>query len=133
MPTATVALQSYVVQPGDTWASIAQTLYGNSSSNTITALQTASGNPVLAAGEVLTVPSTGLVSVAPSYTVQAGDTWASIANVLYGSSDPDAAAALQAALGNPTLTAGEQLSGIPTNLYDDDHEPGAALLHRAGR
>ena len=117
VPTATVALQSYVVQPGDTWASIAQALYGSSSSNAAAALETALGNPTLAAGEVLTVPSTGLVAVAPNYTVQVGDTWASIAKVLFGTSDPNAAAALQAALGNLTLSAGEQLSGIPTSLF----------------
>ena len=114
VPTATVTLQSYVVQPGDTWASIAQVLYG--SSNAATALETALGSPTLAAGEVLIVPPAGLVAVAPNYTVQVGDTWASIAEFLYGTTDPNAAVALQAALGNSTLSAGEQLSGIPTVL-----------------
>ena len=54
-------------------------------------------------------------TVTSYYTVQASDTWSSIAFAVYGTSDPNAAAALQTALGNPVLTAGTQLA-VPANL-----------------
>ena len=52
-----------------------------------------------------------------SYTVQSGDTWDSIADTLYNTSD--VANALQTALGNPTLTPGAVLTGLPQYLTDD--------------
>ena len=117
--TVTVA-PYYVVQSGDSWLSIAQTLYGTSAA--ASALESALGNPVLTPGEKLTnLPSSlsyttsATATVSSYYTVQAGDTWSSIASAVYGTSDANAAAALQAALGNPTLTVGTQLT-VPANL-----------------
>ncbi|MBI1890132.1 MAG: RHS repeat protein, partial [Burkholderiales bacterium] len=48
------------------------------------------------------------------YTVPSGATWASIATALYGTSN--VASQLQAAMGNPALTAGSVLSGLPASL-----------------
>lgn len=48
------------------------------------------------------------------YSVAAGDSWRSVAAILYG--DPNGATALQQALGNPALTAGMQLTGMPSVL-----------------
>jgi hypothetical protein len=48
------------------------------------------------------------------YQVQEGDSWASIAKRLYGTSD--VSQALQTALGNPTLAAGVLLANIPSTL-----------------
>src|SRR5262249_16946802 len=48
------------------------------------------------------------------YTIQSGDTWASIAQRLYGTTA--VASALQTALGNPTLTTGNQLTSLPDQL-----------------
>ncbi|MBI1889492.1 MAG: LysM peptidoglycan-binding domain-containing protein, partial [Burkholderiales bacterium] len=111
----------YQVQAGDTWTSITQALYGTSNANAVTALQTALGNPALTTGAKLTsLPSTlnytVTVSVAPYYSVTAGDTWASITNALYGTTDPNAASALQTALGNLALTTSAKLTNIPATL-----------------
>ena len=46
-----------------------------------------------------------------------GATWQSVANTLYGVNSPEAGAALQAALGNPALTAGAQLTNLPATLH----------------
>ena len=113
--------QLFTVQSGDNWYNIAQAVYGDSAAASV--LQTALGNPTLTAGEVLTLPavltypSTLTAWVQPYYTVQAGDTWASITQAIYGTSDPNAVAALQAAMGDTSLAAGEQLSRLPTDLY----------------
>ena len=85
-------------------------------------MQAALGNPTLSAGEQLALPSSltfqpsATRALHPYYTIQAGDTWANITQAIYGSSDPKTAAALQAALGSPVLTAGEQLTGLPPSL-----------------
>jgi len=46
----------YVVQSGDTWSSIAATVYGSSDSALVSALQTATGSPTLTVGLHLTIP-----------------------------------------------------------------------------
>ncbi|HXH11960.1 MAG TPA: RHS repeat domain-containing protein, partial [Alphaproteobacteria bacterium] len=106
---------SYTIQPSDTWSSIAATLYGSSS--VADELQTALDNPPLTAGNRLTnLPGsltdtvTTTTTVAPYYTVQASDTWASITQTVYGTSDANAVSTLQSSLGNPTLTTGLRLT-----------------------
>ena len=81
------------VQAGDTWASIAQTLYGTAA--VAGALESALGGPTLLAGSQLTSLPASLsytanttVTVAPYYVVQPGDSWLSIAQTLYGTSAP---------------------------------------------
>ena len=120
--TDTTHVAGYTVQTGDTWTGITQLLYGTSDPAAAAALLAALGGP-LTPGEVLTNLPTSLTFALPStvtapapYVVQSGDTWATITTALYGSADPNAIAALQAALGNPTLSAGEQLANIPTSL-----------------
>ncbi len=107
----------YTVAPGDSWSSIAAALYGSASLGS--KLQTTLGNPTLTAGKQLTgLPATltDTVTVAPYYQVQAGDTWSSMANYLYGS--VNVADELQVTLNNPTLSAGLHLTGLPTVLND---------------
>jgi len=111
---------SYTVPAGATWASIGQALYG--SADVGSQLQSTMGNPTLTTGLVLVnlpssinVTSTVVVSVPPYYTVVAADSWATIAQKVYGTTDPAAASALQTALGNPALTAGVHLT-VPASL-----------------
>ena len=65
---------------GDTWASIAQLLYGTTA--VASQLEESLGSPVLSPGEQLSYLPSSLsysattVAVQPSYIVQAGDTWA---------------------------------------------------------
>ncbi len=134
--TTTTVAPYYTVSSTDTWTSITQTVYGTSNAAAVTALQTALGNPVLAAGARLTVPQTlnydtgtstaannavlsatltTTTTVAPYYTVQSADTWTSITQAVYGTSNAGAVSALQAALGNPVLTAGTRLT-VPQTL-----------------
>ena len=108
----------YLIPASATWQSVANTLYSVNSTAAGAALQTAMGNPALTAGNQLTaLPSTLSVttSVPAYYTVQAGNTWATITQTVYGTSDANALAALQAALGNPTLTTGLRLT-VPSSL-----------------
>ena len=111
----------YTVPSGATWQSIASALYGVNSAAAGTALQTAMGNPALTAGAhltglpaTLTVPT--VVTTPAYYTIPSGATWQSIANTLYGINSAAASAALQTALGNPALTAGNRLTGLPSTL-----------------
>ena len=101
---ATSPPSSYTVQSGDTWASIAQRIYGTTDPNAGPALEAAMGSPALTAGKVLTNFPTQIsfktTSPPQIYTVQSGDTWASITQFLYGTSDPNAITALQNALGD---------------------------------
>ena len=118
--TSYTAPPYYTVQAGDTWASIATTLYG--SATVATELQSALGNPPLDTGEQLNkLPQTlsdgtTTYTAEPFYVVQAGDTWTSIAIALYGTGDSNAVAALQAALGNPTLAPGEVFTNLPQSI-----------------
>src|SRR6202011_3350017 len=50
------------------------------------------------------------------YLVPSGATWQSIANALYGVNSAAAGTALQTAMGNPALTAGAHLTGLPATL-----------------
>ncbi|MFC4314275.1 DUF6531 domain-containing protein, partial [Steroidobacter flavus] len=114
---------SYTVPSGATWQSIANEFYGVNSVEAGEALRIALGNPTLTTGaqltnlpSTLTVTTTQTVTVPPYYTVQAGDTWASITQAIYGTNAAAAVTALQTQLGNPTLTTGLELT-IPTTLY----------------
>jgi YD repeat-containing protein len=113
---------TYPIPSGATWTSIAQTLYGVGSTAAGDALRTLLGNPSLTAGNVLrnlpqqlSVTTSVQVPVTPYYTVLAADTWSTITQAIYGSSSPGAVAALQAALGNPTLQTGAHLL-VPLTL-----------------
>jgi len=55
-------------------------------------------------------------SIPAYYTIPSGATWQSIANTLYGVNSAAAGNALQTAMGNPTLTAGAHLTGLPSTL-----------------
>lgn len=112
----------YVIQSGDTWASIANTLYGTP--NLGPELEAALGNPTLTPGNHLTnLPATLNDTVAPYYTVLATDTWATITNTVYGTTDANAVAALQAAFGNPSLSAGLRLTMPGTLEYTTGASP----------
>jgi len=50
------------------------------------------------------------------YPIPSGATWQSIASALYGADSAAAGAALQSAMGNPPLTAGNHLTGMPSTL-----------------
>src|SRR6266581_4475733 len=109
----------YLVQAGDTWAGISQKLYGTNA--LASQLQAFYNNVALAAGTRLEQPPASLgitnavnLTVAPHYTVQAGDTWQSIALAVYG--DARAADNLRAAMGAPALVAGTRLSGFPPEV-----------------
>jgi YD repeat-containing protein len=104
---------SYMVKPGDTWASIAQTLYGTP--DAANPLASALGNPPLTVGRQLSnLPATLTVSVPPYYSIPSGATWASVATALYGTAN--VATQLQTAVGNPPLTAGNRLTSLPASL-----------------
>jgi len=112
----------YLIPSGATWRSIANTLYGVDSVEAGNALQTAMSNPALTPGNhltslpaTLTVTTITTTTVPAYYTVQAGDTWASITNTIYGTSAAAVIDALQSALGNPTLSAGLELV-VPLTL-----------------
>src|SRR5262249_51653143 len=97
-----------------TWASVAQTLYGTA--DVAPDLQAAIGNPSLVAGSRLNNPPATLAhttwttyTVLPYYAVRAGDTWAGITQLLYGTSDPNAIGVWQISTGTPPLTAGADI------------------------
>lgn len=111
----------YRIKTADTWGTIAATLYG--SADAAAALQAALGDPPLNPGDkLLDLPSEltftheETIAASPYYTVNAGDSWASICSTLYGTNASEAIAALQAAMGNPALVAGEKLSALPATL-----------------
>jgi len=108
----------YIVPPGATWQSIANTLYNVDSTAAADALRTAMSNPTLTTGLHLQSPPATLVvtpAVPTYYVVQSGDTWQSITLALYGASATEAATALWNGLGQPVLTVGQQLV-IPSTL-----------------
>lgn len=109
----------YTVRAGDTFESIAAVLYGTPDLGSQVAA--ALGFPPLIEGseltgfpETLTLTTTTTETVPPFYRVLETDTPQSIATLLYGSAD--AANDMLAALGNPTLTAGTELTGFPATL-----------------
>lgn len=108
--------QGYTVPSGATWQSIASTLYNVNSAEAGEALRLALGNPTLTTGLQLTnVPPTLSVSITQAttvpayYTVQPTDTWTSITEAIYGTTDPFVVAELQELLDNPPLLPGMHL------------------------
>jgi len=125
----------YTVQAGDTWASIAEALYGTSAA--AGELQSALGNPALTVGDQLaglpaslTVTTSQTVTVPAYYVVPASATWTSVTQAIYGTSDANAVAALQAATGNPTLTTGLHLTVPPTLTYTTTGGGGITLYQQ---
>ena len=115
---------TYTVQAADTWASITQALYGTDDPDAIAALQSYTGTPVLTPGTVLThLPASfsyepgATATVQPYYVVQPDDTYTTITEALYGTSDPNAVTALENDYGDSPLTPGEPLGNPPTTLW----------------
>lgn len=111
----------YVVSPGATWAEIALALYGSESA--ADQLRQAMGDVDISEGTVLYGMPSVITLQPPSVKgilVAEGATWASIATSLYGNADY--ADALAAAMGNPGLTVGSSLVGLPTNLSVNIHK-----------
>jgi YD repeat-containing protein len=119
----------YRIQAGDTWASITLALYGTQDAEASQKLQALLGSPQLTAGAKLTgLPSTlaynvvvGQITVEAYYTIGNDDSWANITKTLYGVDDPDAAQALQKAMGSPTLLSGAHLTKFPSVLQYQKH------------
>ncbi|HEY5755997.1 MAG TPA: hypothetical protein VIU34_09240 [Steroidobacter sp.] len=108
---------NFIVPAGATWQSIANTLYGVNNAAAGTALQTAMGGGALTTGAILSgFPATLTVttSIPGYYTVLATDTWAHVAQRVYGVTDAAAITRLQQLLGTTTLSAGLQLV-VPTS------------------
>ncbi|MFM2450787.1 MAG: hypothetical protein RIS44_3237, partial [Pseudomonadota bacterium] len=123
----------YLVPAGATWASVALALYGTV--DAASALQTLLGNPALTVGSQLSgLPATldyNITTTVPAYySVPADATWASVALALYGTED--VADELQALLGNPALTEGAQLTGLPATLNDEVHFTVRGLVIQSG-
>lgn len=119
----------YTVPSGATWQSIANALYGVDSAAAGSALEAVLGSPTLTTGLQLQFLPASLVvttTVPPRYVVQSGDTWDSIATLLYGTSDEAAVAALQSASGNPTLATGLSLTAPSTLSYSSGSTGGGA-------
>ena len=128
----TAGVPYFTVPGGATWQSIANTLYGVNSAEAGAALQAALGNPALTTGAHLTnLPATlhvpVMITVPAYYTVQSGDTWASITETIYDTDDPAAIEALQDALGNPTLSTGLKLT-VPMTLTYGEGEGSTVYL-----
>ena len=136
LTTTSVIPPNYTVGQGATWASVTAAIYGTSDPHAVAALQAALGNPTLTAGEQLALPSSltfqpsTALALHPYYTVQAGDTWASITQAIYGSSDPDAAMALQAALGGSGAHGGCATGRAPSQPPGCRHSPSGRLHAR---
>src|SRR5207244_1323305 len=62
----------------------------------------------------LTYSTTSPVTVPAYYVVKDGDTWATIAGIVYG--DANAGDQLRQTLNNPLLTKGSHLTGLPASL-----------------
>lgn len=75
-------------------------------------IATASGGLV---GSLIAVES-GTDTLTTGYTIPSGATWQSVAYALYGVNSAAAGTALQTALGNPTLTQGNELTDLPPTL-----------------
>jgi YD repeat-containing protein len=124
----------YLVPSGATWQSIANALFGSNANTSAggTALQTALGNPSIASGQRLyNIPATLSVTttVPYYYTVQSGNTWSSITQAIYGTTDAAAISALQAAVGTSTLTVGARLT-VPMTLNYTTGGTGPAIYQR---
>ncbi len=113
----------YTIPSGATWRAIANTLYGLDSVAAGNALRDELGNPPLDAGNRLTnlparltVSTTALATVPPYYVVQAGDSWGSIAQAIYGTTSTRIEETLRRVTGDPVLAAGLHLA-VPATLY----------------
>jgi YD repeat-containing protein len=113
----------YTVPSGATWRSVANTLYGVDSVAAGDALRDELGNPPLTEGYrlinlpvTLTVNTTAPATVPPYYVVQAGDSWTSIAQAVYGTTSERIEETLRRVTGDPILAAGLHLS-MPATLY----------------
>ncbi len=109
---------NFIVPAGATWQSIANTLYGVNNPEAGLALQTAMGGGALTTGAILSgFPATLTVttSIPGYYTVLSTDTWAHVAQRVYGVTDAAAIARLQQLLGTTTLTTGQHLV-VPTSF-----------------
>lgn len=110
----------YLIKSGDTWQSIANTLYGVDSAAAGAVLQHVAGNPPLMADFRLTyLPPTITVTTTETvkyYVIPENATWQSIAAELYGVNNKAAGDALAVALGNPALRAGDRLINLPAKL-----------------
>lgn len=109
---------NFIVPAGATWQSIANSLYGVNNVEAGSALQAAMGGGTLTTGAILSgFPATLTVTtgIPGYYTVLATDTWAHVAQRVYGVTDAAAIAQLQALLGTTTLTAGQHLV-VPTSF-----------------
>ena len=109
----------YIVPSGATWQSIANAVYGSNTAAAGTELQARLAPQTLATNvqlggfpATLTVPAPGGTSY---YQVVTGDTWSIVANKLYGTTDANAIAALQAYCGTTTLAVSGRLY-VPTTL-----------------
>jgi len=103
---------NFIVPNGATWQSIANTLYGVNNVEAGNALQAAMGGGTLTAGDIMSgfPPTLTVTTTIPGYyTVLATDTWAHVAQRVYGVTDVAAITQLQTLLGTTTLTAGQQL------------------------
>ncbi|HEV7610153.1 MAG TPA: DUF6531 domain-containing protein [Steroidobacteraceae bacterium] len=114
----TSAAPYYTIPAGATWQTISQALYGS----TVVAdeLQAAMGNPPLTAGTRLAMFPPALnditmVAAAPHVIVRAGESWANIAERVYGTHDANAVAALRTYAGNVPLIVGAHVN-VPANL-----------------
>jgi YD repeat-containing protein len=125
------------VAAANPWAAITQAIYGTSDTAAVNALKAALGTPTLTTGLRFTPPATlsytstvaVTATINPSslslpstpsqsvYTVQATDTWSSIAQKLYGVNTLEAQDALKLALGTPTLATGLRLTPPATLTY----------------
>jgi YD repeat-containing protein len=109
----------YVVPAGATWQSIANAVYGSNTAAAGAELALRMAPQTLATNvqlggfpATLAVPAPG----APSYyQVVSGDTWSIVTNKLYGTTDANAIAALQAYCGTTTLAVSGRLY-VPETL-----------------
>jgi len=114
------AASSYFVVPaGATWQSIANTVYGVNSAAAGSALQAALPGQTLATNVQLGgfPTSLGVLTTVPTYyRIVAGDTWAIVAQKVYGTSDANAIAQMQSFAGTTTLPAVGQRLNVQTTL-----------------
>ncbi len=131
--TVTLAAH-YLVPSSASWQSIATALFGSGANNSAgaTALQSALGNPSIAAGQRLySIPATLSVTttVPYYYTVQSGNSWSGITQSIYGTTDANAITALQTALGTSTLTVGARLT-VPMTLSYTTSGAGGPVVYQ---
>ena len=124
----------YVVPSGATWQSVANTVYGVNSAAAGTALQTALAGQTLGTQAQLGGFPANLVvptTVPTYYRIVSGDTWAIVAQKVYGTSDANAISAMQTFAGSTTLPAVGQRLNVQTTLnYTPAGGGGPAVYQR---